>query len=274
MPITITENIESRQVTDGQSAELLYTIRGTADEAAAVSALKATAPALFHGLIRQPVTVEPVHVDTSTPGSAAQSIWTGTVNYAPQEHSEPPQTGDSIFSFDTGGGTHHITQSLQTIARYPSNAPDFKGAIGVTSDSVEGVDITVPVYTFSETHYLPASMVTNAYKGTLFHLTGKVNSGGFRGLAAGECLFLGASGSQRGAGEDWEVTFRFAGSPNRTGISVGSITGISKKGWEYLWVRYGDVEDTSSHTLVKQPIAAYVEKVYEDGNFAGLGLGS
>jgi len=36
-------------------------------------------------------------------------------------------------------------------------APDFKGAIGVTHDNVEGVDIAVPVYSFSETHYLADS---------------------------------------------------------------------------------------------------------------------
>jgi len=73
---------------------------------------------------------------------------------------------------------------------------------------------------------------------------------------------------------DWEITFRFAASLNRTGISVGSITGIAKKGWEYLWVRYADVEDAGSNTLVKQPVAAYVEQVYEYGNFAALGIGT
>jgi len=67
---------------------------------------------------------------------------------------------------------------------------------------------------------------------------------------------------------------KLAASPNRTGITVGSIGGISKKGWEYLWVRYADVEDTGSNTLVKRPVAAYVEKVYEEGNFAGLGIGT
>jgi len=275
MPITCTENIDSRQYTEDQSAELVYSIRGTADEDAALSSLKATAPDTFHGLVRQPVTVEPVHVDTTNPDKC---IWTGTVNYAPFEYQEPPETGDSSFSFDTGGGTQHITQSLSTVHRYAASgtAPDFKGAIGVTHDNVEGVDITVPVYNFSETHYLSAATVTTAYKGTLFQLTGKVNSGSFRGLAAGECLFLGASGSRRGTGpdDDWEITFRFAGSPNRTGITVGPISGIAKKGWEYLWVRYADAEDTGSNTLVKQPIAAYVEKVYEDGNFAALGIGS
>jgi len=38
-------------------------------------------------------------------------------------------------------------------------------------------------------------------------------------------------------------------------------------------VRYADTEDTGSNTLVKQPIAACVEEVYEDGDFAALGIG-
>ena len=271
MSIVCTEKIDSRQVTDGQSAELVYTIAGTADEAAAIAALKAAAPATLGGLKRQPVSVEPVHVDTANPGTC---IWTGTANYAPFERQEPPQTGDSVYNFDTGGGTQHITQSLQTIARYPSGtAPDFKGAIGVTPDNVEGVDIAVPVFNFSETHYVPVAQVTSAYKAAIFQLTGKVNSAAFKGFAAGECLFLGASGSRRGA-EDWEITFRFAGSPNRTGLAVGAITGIAKKGWEYLWVRYADTEDTASHTLVKSPLGAYVERVYEEGNFSALGIGT
>ncbi|MEO0513610.1 MAG: hypothetical protein AAF108_12090 [Planctomycetota bacterium] len=116
--------------------------------------------------------------------------------------------------------------------------------------------------------------MTNSYKGALFSLTGKVNSGGFRGFAAGEVLFLGATGARRGTGpdDDWEITFRFAASPNVTGLSVGSINGIAKKGWEYLWVRYADQEDTSANTIVKRPVAAYVERVYDQGNFGGLGI--
>ena len=48
----------------------------------------------------------------------------------------------------------------------------------------------------------------------------------------------------------------------------------SKKGWEYLWVRYADEEDAAAKMLVKRPIAAYVEKVYEEGDFSQLGIGS
>jgi hypothetical protein len=92
-------------------------------------------------------------------------------------------------------------------------------------------------------------------------------------MAAGERLFLGASGSQRGT-ENWETTFRFAGSPNRTGIQIGSITGIAKKGWEYLWVRYADESDESARAFVKKPVGAYVERAYEEGDFSALGIGT
>ena len=79
---------------------------------------------------------------------------------------------------------------------------------------------------------------------------------------------------RRRGDDDWEITFRFAGSPNRSGLSVGPIGNIAKKGWEYLWVRYADAEDAASHSLVKAPLAAYVEKVYEEGDFSDLGIGT
>uniref|UniRef100_A0A7C2JZN0 Uncharacterized protein n=1 Tax=Schlesneria paludicola TaxID=360056 RepID=A0A7C2JZN0_9PLAN len=136
--------------------------------------------------------------------------------------------------FDTGGGTQHITQSLGTVGVWAAPGvfpPNFRGGIGVTKDGVEGVDITIPVYNFAETHYIDAALVTGAYKAALFYLTGTVNNGPFRGFAAGEVLFLGAAGSIRGQ-EDWEIAYRFAASPNVQGLTVGSMTGIAKRGWE------------------------------------------
>ena len=267
MPVSVREKFQSRVSTTGESAQvdLAFVIEGTDDDLQAKSSLLASCPTLYDGLVRQSAHIEPVG-----PG-----LWDGLVRYGRPEK-QLPETGESSFSFDTGGGTQHVMQSLQTVAKYPStSAPDFGGAIGVTHDNVEGVDITVPIYQFSETHYLEDSVVTPAYRGTLFYLTGKVNSGIFRGLAPGECLFLGASGSKRGTdGVDWEITFRFAGSPNVNGLTVGSITGIEKKGWEYLWVRYADAEDDNAKVLVKKPVAAYVERVYELANFGQLGIGT
>ena len=198
---------------------------------------------------------------------SGNGIWDVTARYSSREPEE------SEFTFDTSGGTTHITQSLQTVGKYApagETAPDFKGAIGVSTDSVEGTDVTVPVYSFSETHRIPGALVTGAYKLTLFMLTGRTNQAVFKGFAAGEVLFLGASGAKRGK-DAWEITFRFAASPNVSGLKVGDIEGINKKGWEYLWVRYADDED--EHVLVKRPIAVYVEQVYQAGDFAGLGIG-
>ncbi|MCC7350221.1 MAG: hypothetical protein IT446_06595 [Phycisphaerales bacterium] len=273
MATTCAEKPDSRRSVAGESAELTYLIQGTAGSSDAIASLQSTAPATFNGLYRQPVEVEPLYIDTA---NEPVCLWEGRVTYAPLEYQSPPEAGDSTFNFDTGGGTQHITQSLATINKYIASgtAPDFKGAIGVTADSVEGVDITVPVYNFSETHYIAPADVDDAYKGAIFALTGKVNNASFRGLAAGECLFLGASGTRRGTGADdlWEITYRFAGSANRMGLTIGGITGIDKKGWEYLWVRYQDVVDSPSNSLVKQPLAVYVEKVYDLGDFSTLGI--
>ncbi len=269
MPITVDEKFDSRQVTIGSrpTAELRYTIRGTADDVAARTALEGAAPVVYdlYGdglslLPRDSASVEPLGTD----------LWEGVVRYG-----VVPQEDESTFSFDTAGGSRHITQSKETVGAYAPpgvTPPNFQGAIGVTGDSVEGVDITVPVYQFAETHYLPDALVTPAYKLTLFQLTGRVNDGAWKGFAAGEVLFLGASGAKRGLGP-WEITYRFAAGPNESDLTVGAITGIAKKGWEYLWVRYADTEDTAAKALVKQPLAAYVERVYEEGDFAGLGIG-
>ena len=271
MAITVEERPESRTTVAGDknpSVELSYFIKGTNDDLAARSALESTAPTQYDGLVRQDVQIEPT--DNAM-------LWYGTVRYAAASFS-PPQTGDSVFSFDTGGGTRHITQSLQTILRKAptgQTAPDFKGAIGVTDSDVQGVDVISPVYNFAETHYLPDSQVTQQYKVTLFGLTGKVNDAAFKGFAAGEVLFLGASGSKRaapGGVDDWEITFKFAVSPNATNLVVGDIAQISKKGWEYLWVRYADGTDDNAKALVKRPLAAYVEKVYDAGDFSQLGI--
>lgn len=269
MAITIAEKIDSRESTTGDNGtvELKYIVSGTADDLAAKAALAANTGVTYDGYTRQSVHVEAV-------GDPTISLtWEGSVQYAVKQ--KEPETGESSFSFDTGGGTQHITQSIETVQKYAASgtAPDFHGAIGATKDSVEGVDITMPVYNFSETHYFDPSVVTSAYKGLLFHKTGMYNNDSFKGFEPGEVLFLGASGSKRGKG-DWEISFRFAASQNRSSIMVGSIGPISKKGWEYLWVRYEDAEDTAAKALIKKPVAAYVEKVYYGTDFTSLGIGN
>ena len=261
MPITIDEKFDSREATvsDDPSTELLFVVQGTDDDATVKALVAATAPAVYAGLVQDSFSIKPL----------GGGVWECSVQYAEIQ-------SESQFTFDTGGGNQHLAQSLQTVGSFPApgeTAPDFQGAIGVNDDQVQGTDITVPVYNFTETHYIDDALVTPAYKATLFSLTGRVNNAPFKGFAVGEVLFLGASGSKRGF-DDWEITFRFAASPNVSGLSLGSITGINKEGWQYLWVRFADDEDGASSTLIKKPVAAYVERVYEYGGFAGLGIGT
>lgn len=272
MPIEVFEKFESRRSTKANQgsqsfAELGYIVRGTDDDIEARNSAQAFSPDTYDGLPRQAIQIEPL----------GPQMWDVAVRYGQTSSAAPIPPGESSFTFETGGGSQRITQSLQTVSSYAAPgavAPDFGGAIGVAADGPEGVDITVPIYQFSETHYFENSQVTSAYKGVIFGCTGKTNDAPFKGFAAGEVLFLGATGAKRGAGpdDDWEITFRFAASPNKTNMTIGSIVGVDKKGWEYLWVRYADAEDSGSGAIVKRPIAAYVERVYDAADFGALGI--
>jgi len=264
MPIIVEEKFDSGGIIRAMqgSATRLYIISGTEDDVAAADALVAFRPEEVDGLPAQIAEVEYL----------APGYWLGKVKYGYTNTQE--QTSEALYSFDTGGGSQHITQSISTVNRYApagKTAPNCEGAIGVDETSVSGCDIIVPTYNFSETYIMDASDITDAYKGILFNLTGKVNASAWRHYQAGEVLFQGASGSKRGKG-DWEMSFKFAANPNKTNIAIGAITGIAKKGWEYLWVKYADSDDTNANALIKRPVAVYVEQVYEYGNFAGLGV--
>ena len=268
MPAIAVERCDSREVATGDrpTAVMKFLVKGTSDEQAALAALAAASPGDYNGIARTNWHVSPV--------GDGSDAWEGTVNYA-LVTSAPRPVGQSTYSFDTAGGTQHITQAkqhIQTYTRGGATAPDLEGAIGYDGHDVQGCDITVPVYNFSETHYLAADAVTDTYKGTLFSLTGKVNNASFRGFQAGEVLFLGASGTQRQGDNAWEITFRFAASPNVSNLTIGGSSGIAKKGWEYLWVQYEDFADTGAKAVLKRPRFVFIERVYDEADFAGLGI--
>ena len=271
MSVTVTEKFESRRLTTGENAtlELAFNVFGTDDEAEAKQVLLAASPETYGSaanppyLCRRSVQLEPV----------GPTLWSATVHY--DTNWDAPIWAEDNYEFDTSGGTQHITQSLSTVARYAAPgyyAPNCQGAIGVSQTAVEGVDIVVPIFNFSETHHF--SNVSWSYRRRIADLTGKVNSGSFRGFERGEVLFLGASGSRRDSYTEtpWEVTFRFAAQQNRGNIRVGNIGRIYKKGWEYMWIRYAAEDDENAGTRIKRPVAVYIEQVYEEASFSGLGI--
>ena len=269
MTVTVSERWDSRKRSisgDSDELTLTYLVEGTNDDNTAYDNVRSTTSDEYtfdsnnNKLYRNSIGLQRV----------GETEWLANVKYAIRKGDRPP---DSSYDFDTGGGTIHLQHSLSTVNSYAASgtAPDFGRLIGVSSDAVEGVDVTDPQYRFSETHNFDTDTITDAYKNTLFSLTGCVNNGTFRGMAAGQVLFLGASGSQKGE-EDWAITYQFACSQNATGLQVGSITGITKRGWDYLWVRYEDTEDTAAKRLVKSPVAVYVEQVYRYADLGGLGI--
>lgn len=187
-------------------------------------------------------------------------------------------------SFETGGATARQTFAIGPVPerRYGTNAPDMKGAVNVKGENVDGVDIVIPSLNWSETYDVPNSYVSAAYIKTIAQMTGTVNTGSFRTFAAGEVLFLGASGSQewdteKGDGP-WRLTYKFTASPNAgsgetwPALEIGDVTGIEKKGQDFLWVRYeGDVQE---NTFIQKPKHVYVNQVYRRSNFSSLGIGT
>lgn len=256
---------------DGAIADFIYIANGTEDEAEVRAALnEETEPTYDIGidspflLPRTRISVEPI--GQRGPGDIQ---WECHVIYATRSLT-PLDSGD--FEFDTSGGTAHVTQAKGVIATL-GEMPDTGGAIGVTKDGVEGTDIVVPVFNFSETHRKQETEVDETYRILLFSLTGTVNNGPFRGFAAGEVLFLGASGRKSGQHGPFELTYKFAASPNVTGLTIGDITGISKLGWEYIDIRYEDIVDEDVNALVKYPIGVQIVRNYDYTDFDLLGIG-
>jgi hypothetical protein len=257
---SITETYLSRSFTAGSGAgrELTYTVTGTSDEGEVLTLIGGEAPATYRGLVLQSISAQPDGTD---------SIWQGKATY---------RTLETEYSFDTTGGTVKLTQSFGTVHSYaPAGliAPDFRGAINVTDDKVEGVDVPSFAFQFSITKQMAAATVTVAYQKNLALLgSGTFNNASFKGWDAGEVSFLGATGSQRD--DDYvTLTYKFACQPNATGLTVGDITGVDKLGWDYLWVRYGTYADPTAKCLVQRPIACYVERVLTPSDYSLLLIG-
>lgn len=191
-----------------------------------------------------------------------------------EEQDDNPEPLKRSRSFDTSGATTHLNVGLSE-SRFPPNAPNMRSAIGVDGETIAGVDIVIPQLQWAETYDVPHRFVSAAYVRNMADITGKVNSDGFRGFAAGEVLFLGCSGSQQ-ADDDkgngpWSLSYKFSASRNEAGIQVGPINGITKDGHDYLWAYYGS--KVENNTLFRVPQYVYVTRVYKRTSFAALGIG-
>lgn len=255
----IYERHKSRDGTMGPDAKGVrnYVIDGTDDESTAQALVNAIVPATWGNLYKQ--TAELSH--------QGGGVWHVAVQYGPRNK----QSGESEWSFSIGTTQIHTTHSLETVESYiPAGGTevDYEQAINVVGKEgeieIEGVDIPSADLTWQETLYLPLAQFTSAYLAILRSAVGKTNASTFRIFGAQEVLLQGVSG--RPAGDTVALTFQYAASESKSGLTIGTITGIAKKGWEYLWVR---TEETDG---VPEAVQVNVEKVIDTYDFATLGV--
>jgi len=182
------------------------------------------------------------------------------------ENPEPDKIAPGSLAWDTTGNTEHITQAELTI-RYPETAPDFEGAINVSGDSVNGLDVVRPCLRYSETWILAAELaVSEDYIHDIVYYTGTVNFKKFRGFEPRTALFMGARAQWQGDLPYVAVTFDFEVRPH-TSLYIKGLGGddagetkIEKDAWEYLWFLYET--EPSNGRLVQRPRYAYLHTVY------------
>jgi len=245
-----------------------YVVMGTRGEQTVTSFVAANVPitATFSGknLIRRRIGIEQVGDQ-----SATRATWEAQVEY------EEP-TNATLIGFEGGVSPNnvHITASKEVVATYAApgaTAPNLKGVIGYRDGDIEGCDIIVPEVEFSLT--IEPINVTDpfAFLRSTALLTGRVNANSYCGFSSGELLFRGGNLSGD-AEKGFRVAYSFAASPNLSNIKVGDITVTFKRGWDYLDPYYESKVDENSKTLIKQPTAIFIHRVYEYSTFAFPGI--
>ena len=303
MPVTVTEKYNSRSKNTAGSFE--YTSTSTGPVGATVIRTKSitveyivmgaedVTEAIAETFAQVPATEDDIGISTITCNEEAVegAVTTGiggvhvtVVTYSSSKRAggnnggEEAGDGADTFTFDTSGGTTHITQSLDTIdygsltfTPLPA-AVGTAGAINADGETVHGVDIVTPSFNFTETRWVSTLTVDQTYKLLVSELTGKVNSEPFRGFAAGEVLFLGANGNRSQGSVNWQIVYSFSVKRNKTNIVIDATTIDEKDGWDYLWLRYEHTLPPLAVSIYLKPASYYIERIYERGDLNDLGI--
>ena len=269
MTIQFTEFPDSRSVTTNpQTRTLHFHLTGIHDDAAARAYATGASPLLFDGYFRTRMLMDPL----------GAGYWDVVVEYAaiPDDDSF-----DVSFTFDTTGATAHLTQAIEHIATHKASSVNFgnaagdKGAIGVTENGPEGVDIVISQFSWTENWTLPLSFASFAMALFVKQVTGHINTTPFRGFGIGQVRFDGAviTASTKDVTQA-TGTYKFVQSDDTSNAMPTFKSGIAKKGWEYLWAKYAKEEDVTNKVIIQPPISVSIERVYDFAEFGLLGIGT
>lgn len=166
-------------------------------------------------------------------------------------------TYSHVGSYGPGGGT----------------ALDAGGLINVTSDGAEGVDLDIPVLSFTIERQYAAGTWDLAFMQNAFPYVGLPNNVAWRNFGIGEVRIVGVDGRE-GDGDFDPISFSFQASPSFTNLVIpsplGNITVPSKLGWQYLHVQYIDFHDATTGFTSKVAHTAHVDEISPGVNINGL----
>lgn len=211
----------------------------------------------------------------------SRTKWDFTLEYSVKEPSDP---GTYTISVDTTGGTILQTSAYDQ-AKYDATGKtgsDFGYSIDVQDGVAQGVQRVIPALKIDIRAKIASAYISSplTYSKLIAQLTGTTNNAAIYDdtplssgtiFEAGELLFMGATGDV--VGESPALTFHYLASKNVTGLTIGDITGISKKGHEYLWFAFFNDIDSTTKLPVQKPRAAYVAQVYGSADHSLLKIG-
>ena len=236
----------------GGKLSVPFVVSGAHSENTCMNIALASSAVYRSGLWRQNVTAS----------HDGNGVWKGKIHYGMIQRA----VGKWNLSFDTSGGTLHVTHNKAMRAKYGTAARDTR-AIGLNDGQLDGCDIIIPALKLTWTFRHEAGVISLGRIKTLASFTGYVNNNAWMSFEPNEMLFLGATGSE-GNDTETSVAYSFAASANVTGLTIGSISGIAKKGHDYLDVKWIDGEDTGVD--IKTASAVYTHRVYDEANFSTL----
>lgn len=275
MTVAVAEKPKGRKYSGALASRKVsreYVIVGATDEGDARTALLAAVPLLVDGLV----------IDSPDVDEVYNGIFDGVVTWITPTKKDQKEEDDKehdeetvVVNFDTTGGTTKLMRAFGEVSYGPPGgvAPESYLAIGLTDDGIEGVDVPAPALKWTETWQIAREDVTWSYIRFLYNATGKVNDASFRGFDQSEVRFLGATAQPNGD-DLFSFTFQFAASPTVDDITVGEITGVYKRGWDYLWARYESTLDETAKKMTRKPIGVYVSEVSKQADFSELGIGT
>lgn len=264
-------------------AEVYYFAHTDANETDAdvhaFAVLPANIPHDYRGLGITKIRIERLEED--------DSIWSLTANYASRSASQTqPKLDVGEFSWrirTTNAGSQKQTQSTALVAEVTAAAnfaytgTPLEKALGITGTEkggyeIEGVDKPTGSIVIDTTSVVSAADITAGYLVTIAAHAAQfsVNSLAWEGWAAETLRIMSYAAKPRsadsGAAPDWDISLSFEFSPNLTGLVVGGLAPIDKKGHDYLDVLYARA--VVSGLTVSKPVRAATHQRFPKINYA------